>query len=238
MSKDCEAIQQDLSLYLDGELTGRRLSDLQGHLARCQTCQSIVQDYSRVGRLLREEVDLAIGRVDLVDLREKVREGLAKPAPSSAGLSQWHRAERWVAKRGWEYAWPLTWALGLVITIAALWFGPRVWETRDQHGPSALSGMIQEQLGRTIRDSASIRFAGLQTSHRHQEQMGRLIREHSHLRMTQTASGDLAIGEIQEQLGLLIRDHNQSQWVMNKQSGQLQEKLGRLIQDQALHRPK
>lgn len=246
MSKDCEAIQQTLSLYLDGELTGHRLRDLQGHLDRCQNCQTVVQDYSRIGQLLREEVDLAVERIDLVALHEKTRERLAirlrRTAPTSAGLRQRRKAELWVVKRARAYAWQLTWALGFGIAVAVFWFGPRVWESRDQSRFSASGGMIQEQLGRVIRDTASVRFAALQASHSHQEQLGRLIRDHSHLSRTQTSasggSDDLATGEVQEQLGFLIRDHNRSQWIMDQQSGQLQEKLERLIQDQAVQRPK
>ena len=216
MSKGCEEIQENLSAHLDGELAGDELGDLQAHLSTCQNCQRIVKDYTRVGQLLREQIAQETVGIDLRTLPEKVLGQITRVAR----LRQGRPAGLGAKWRQWQVSALGGWALGLAVAIALVWFGPQLWETRDHPRQSAMRGVIQEQLGQSIRDAAGVRFAVLQVSASYQEQLGQLIRERSR-------------NGLQEQLGLLIRDHAHSYWTLNQQWGQLQEKIGLLIQTQA-----
>ncbi|MCI0525980.1 MAG: zf-HC2 domain-containing protein [Nitrospira sp.] len=212
MNKECELIQENLSAYQDGELTQEKLSALHEHLSTCRNCQSLIEEYARMGHLLREQMAQQVAGVNLTSLREKVLEQIT-PA---AHLRQTRRIGLDIRR----YRWRVVWAFGLAMAIMLIWLGPNLWEIKDQSRQTVFNGSTQEQLGRAIRDAAGVRFTvGQKTTH-YQEQLGQLIRDNSR-------------GGVQEQLGLLIRDHARSQWVINQQWGQLQEKIGMLIQSHA-----
>jgi len=234
VNKACEVIQEALSAYLDHELTGDRLEVLEEHLASCQGCKKIAEDYHTVGRLLREEITSETAKIDLGNLREKIQEEIA----ISARLRQWVKAHRGSRR----YVWSVASALGLAMAVAIMWFGPWVWNTREQAEPVVLHTTIQEQLGLAIRDAAGVKYSVRQVAAVHQEELGQLIREYISLSMLQSASSNgpnrLKMGKVQEQMGVLIRDHSRSRWVMHQKSGQIQERLGTLIQDQARQQTK
>ena len=44
-----------LNAYLDGELHGRRLDELETHLAACETCQEELREFSQVSEILHAD---------------------------------------------------------------------------------------------------------------------------------------------------------------------------------------
>jgi predicted anti-sigma-YlaC factor YlaD len=212
MNKECELIQESLSAYQDGELAREQLKVLHDHLSTCLDCQALLEDYTRVGHLLREQMARQMTDVNLAPLKEKVLKQITSPARSGP-------ADR-VALDIRKYRWPLVWVLGVAMAIVLIWLGPQLLEMRDHPGPAVFNGSAQARLGLAIRDAAGIRFAVGQAADRYQEQLGRLIRDGSR-------------GDLQEQLGLLIRDHAHFQWTLKRQRDQLEEQLGLLIQTQA-----
>lgn len=46
---DCESAGRLLSLYLDGELSAEQRGDVEAHLARCESCRSALDAWSRIG---------------------------------------------------------------------------------------------------------------------------------------------------------------------------------------------
>jgi len=212
MNRECELIQESLSAYQDGELAQEKLRALHEHLSTCGDCQTLIEDYTKIGHLLREQVARQITDVNLARLKEKVLEQIAPTARS--------RQTSRVGLNIRRYRWPVVWVLGLAMAIVLLWLGPQLWEMKDHPGQTVFNGSAQAQLGRAIRDAAGIRFAVVQAANHYQEQLGRLIRDSSR-------------DDIQEQIGLLIRDHARSQWTLKRQRDQLQEQLGLLIQTQA-----
>lgn len=215
MNRECESIQERLSAHLDAELARDELEELHKHLSTCENCQSLLEDYSKIGQLLREKVAQEVAHIDLASLREKVLEEIF-PAARLRQTRQRSLDNR--RRRPWQVAW----ALGLAMAIALIWLGPQLWERKDPARQNVLKGSIQEQLGQAIRDAAGARFTMVQITNHYQEQLGQLIRD---------SSGSA----LQEQLGLLIRDHAHSQWTLNRKRGQLQEKIGLLIQTQTRH---
>ncbi len=214
MNRECELIQKSLSAYQDGELTQEKLRALHEHLSTCRNCQTLIEDYTKIGHLLREQVAQQVASVNLASLREEVLEQIT-PA---ARLRQTNRVGLDIRR----YRWQMAWAFGLAMAIVLIWLGPPLREIKDQTGQTVLNGSTQEQLGRVIRDAAGVRFAVVQIASHYQEQLDQLIRDNSR-------------NGIQEQLGLLIRDHAYSQWTLNRQRDHLQEQLGLLIQTQARH---
>jgi anti-sigma factor RsiW len=212
MSRECEAIQERLSAHLDGELSQTEVENLHRHLSICENCQSLLEDYSKIGRLLREQATQQTAGVNLASMKENVLEQIA-PAAHIRQTGYFGLDIR-------RYRWPLIWVLGLTMAVVLIRLGPQVREISDQPEQTVFNGSAQAQLGRAIRDAAGIRFAVVQATDHYQEQLGRLIRDSSR-------------DDIQEQLGLLIRDYARSQWNLKRQSDQLQERLGLLIQIQA-----
>jgi predicted anti-sigma-YlaC factor YlaD len=212
MNRECELIQESLSAYQDGELAQEKQRALQGHLSTCRDCQALVEDYAKIGRILREQVTQQTASVDLATLKSRVLEQITPAARL--------RQNRHFGSGLRRYQWPVAWALGLTMVIMLIWLGSQPGEIQDQPRQAVINGSAQAQLGRAIRDAAGLRFAVVQTASHYQEQLGRLIRDSSR-------------GDIQEQLGLLIRDHAHSRWALNRQQGQLQERIGMLIQSHA-----
>lgn len=212
MNKACEELQERLSAYLDGELSKDERQNLEGHLTTCPDCPRIVEDYSKIGVLVREEVDAKVATMDLRGLPEKVQRRISRAARQSdvQSIRLKPRAQRF----------KVAWAVGLAVAITLIWLGPQFWRIPDKTGRSLIDEVVQEQLGQAIRDTAGIRLAILEVSARYQEELGRLIREGLQV-------------NVQEQLGVLIRDHAYSQWDLNQQRGRLQEKIGLLIQTHA-----
>jgi anti-sigma factor RsiW len=83
-----------LGAYLDGELTGLRLRQVESHLAECATCQAELEELRRLAALLQES---------------PVPEGLASPERfvAQVGLRLPRRPERPAWQRALERGWQL-----------------------------------------------------------------------------------------------------------------------------------
>ena len=83
-----------LGVYLDGELTGLRLRQVESHLAECKTCRAELEELRRLAALLRES---------------PAPEGLTLPERfvSQVGLRLPRRPERPAWQRALERGWQL-----------------------------------------------------------------------------------------------------------------------------------
>ena len=125
MNRECEAIQERLSAHLDAELARDELEELHKHLSTCENCQSLLEDYSKIGQLLREKVAQEVAHIDLASLREKVLEEIF-PAARLRQTRQRSLDNR--RRRPWQVAW----ALGLAMAIALIWLVPNSGKGRTQ----------------------------------------------------------------------------------------------------------
>ncbi len=52
MSENCEKFAASLSAYFDGELEGKALLRLKGHLGHCESCPRELETYARIKEAL------------------------------------------------------------------------------------------------------------------------------------------------------------------------------------------
>ena len=226
MNRPCDEIQESLSAYLDGELSGGRLSGLQEHLTGCEQCQKVLEEYRKVAELLRLQTSRHPSWIDLGSLKEQIRQRIISAQHRELSQSEFFS---WFKR----HAWPIGWALAVGLVIMGFWLGSYVWRVEQPIDRAGLVGTIQEQLGTAIRDAAGVRFRAHQVAGRHQERLGHLFRDYGRLHYDAPELRESTRGLVQVRLGEAIRDHARSQWVLRQQNGQLQEKIGKLIQAQA-----
>lgn len=70
----CDEAQGDLSAYLDGTLPIDQQQAVENHLASCPQCRAQIEDYRRIGRVLREEL---VERSP-AGLQERIRAAIAQ----------------------------------------------------------------------------------------------------------------------------------------------------------------
>ncbi len=83
----CEDIQGDLSAYLDGALPMEQRAAIKDHLVSCPKCTMEMDDYQRIGRVLREEV----AERAPAGLQERIRTEIAREADEESGAARWGR---------------------------------------------------------------------------------------------------------------------------------------------------
>jgi mycothiol system anti-sigma-R factor len=83
----CEDIQGDLSAYLDGALPMEERAAIEAHLVSCPKCTTQLDDYRRIGRVLREEM----AERAPAGLQERIRTEIAREADEESGAARWSR---------------------------------------------------------------------------------------------------------------------------------------------------
>jgi anti-sigma factor RsiW len=139
----CTFSKAQVMAWLDGE-TGNRAEAVAAHVAACPSCQQDVASWRSTGRLLRAEIDLALGEVDTLAALSALRNRLAREREAS-----WRGAlQRW-----WEDAWlfhrraiagvVVAAALGALSAPAVVWWLGRL----TQRGAGfPLAGVVVESL--------------------------------------------------------------------------------------------
>jgi anti-sigma factor RsiW len=89
----CDEVQGALSAYLDGLLPDAQQKAIEGHLASCPSCTMALEDYRRIGRILRED---AIERAP-PGLQERIRAEIGREASDEMVSTRGHRG-RFIAQ--------------------------------------------------------------------------------------------------------------------------------------------
>lgn len=81
--RDCFANEEELNVYLDGELTGRRREDLDRHLLSCRDCTLRYEISLRLKNLVRES---CLNEQAPAFLRNRILEGIRREDEPAAGF--------------------------------------------------------------------------------------------------------------------------------------------------------
>jgi anti-sigma factor RsiW len=73
--------ERQLQRFADGELSERQAKQIAGHVERCPQCAAAVRRLENVGKLVSGAIRNETKSHDLTGLWEKVRQGIASPAP-------------------------------------------------------------------------------------------------------------------------------------------------------------
>ncbi len=81
-SRGCQAFDEDLSAWIDGELAALRRSAVEAHLASCRACTARVEELSAVDRALRSLPEPAVGAALRARLGDRLSGERAAAAPA------------------------------------------------------------------------------------------------------------------------------------------------------------
>jgi anti-sigma factor RsiW len=73
--------ERQLQRFADGELSERQAKQIAGHVERCPQCAAAVRRLENVGKLVSGAIRNETKSHDLTGLWERVRQGIASPAP-------------------------------------------------------------------------------------------------------------------------------------------------------------
>jgi anti-sigma factor RsiW len=110
----CPAIEKLIPLYVEGDLSQRRMQTVRLHVEGCAQCRDKVEGFRASQRWLHAAPSLEVGGATLEGLRRSVWTRVAsEPAPSAA----WRHIERgWAALRHWS-AQPAMATLALFVVV-------------------------------------------------------------------------------------------------------------------------
>ncbi len=94
MIMDCESCGDDLTAYLDGELDGSRVHELEEHLKKCPPCLEELQSLKLASRMIDSHLDELEPRPEIWNNLVKRIDGNAVSA-GPAGLFQFFVSHRW-----------------------------------------------------------------------------------------------------------------------------------------------
>jgi hypothetical protein len=222
--KECEQIEPFLTGYLDEALFGEEFKRVQNHLRTCPDCSAAVEEYGKIGQLIRtalrsESEEASFDRFGET-VMDRVRRESSREKPAEG--------------TGWKrLLFPSGIAAGTLALAAAvlLWIQLADRSTL-QTGPAFETEMtghpemarLQGELGLSIRDYAYLKFNLID---RH------LAFEASMERLKETASQYPDPGTYQEELGRTIRDYGFVFYRGRQLGGGEQEKIGEKIRDVA-----
>jgi len=81
-SRGCQAFDEDLSAWIDGELAAPRRSAVEAHLASCRACTARVEELRAVDRALRSLPEPAVGAALRARLGDRLSGEGAAAAPA------------------------------------------------------------------------------------------------------------------------------------------------------------
>jgi len=73
--------ERQLQRFADGELSKRQAKQIAGHVDSCPQCAAVLRRLENVGKLVSGAIRKETKSHDLTGLWEKVRQGIASPAP-------------------------------------------------------------------------------------------------------------------------------------------------------------
>jgi len=98
---DCSRLLEQLSGYLDGELSPEEQTSIESHLRTCPACEAELQGLRSAGVLLRRTLDAQADAADLAGLAARVLAAVDSDAPAAAlalpapgGAVRWLREHR------------------------------------------------------------------------------------------------------------------------------------------------
>lgn len=128
---NCIEVTNLLSAFLDGELTGSRLTEVTRHLEACADCRRLQESYLRLGQLSRD----ALPAAPIGDLWPSIATGLAqdevsRPVPAS--------------RRAWLGRWTI-WAQ-VAAVLVLLGIGMLAWNRPLSHAEKQLADVFDRYL--------------------------------------------------------------------------------------------
>ncbi len=126
MKKDCDKYADDLSAWIDGELTAAWRAEIEAHLAGCDACRARVAQLRKVAAGIAALPEAQPAPGFLADVRRRISEG-EQPSVES----RWERAVRspWVQ-------WPVKIAAGLAIVVGLLGLFAPAFYSRFERPPA------------------------------------------------------------------------------------------------------
>jgi predicted anti-sigma-YlaC factor YlaD len=93
MSSDCQALQDLMERYQDGELSKRKRSRVDQHLRECAGCRQTLELLKLQGELLRQNIEEAVNLADFSGFEERVLSKIAdeRPLPAMERVLLWIR---------------------------------------------------------------------------------------------------------------------------------------------------
>jgi anti-sigma factor RsiW len=102
--------EQQLQRFADGELSERQAKQIAGHVDSCPQCAAAVRRLENVGKLVSGAIRKETKSHDLTGLWERVRQGIAIPAPQP---SFWEKLSTLL----WKPAAKLAYAAAIVFLV-------------------------------------------------------------------------------------------------------------------------
>ncbi len=138
MSADCNAIENDLALFVGGELDPHARAEVAGHLERCETCAAAVGRLAAARAAL--QAGLEHGDVRVPDLWQGVRARLVEsgpihPPPALASTPKPAANVRWMPR--W---FPLGAAAAVLIALGLWQMQSAATPVADKGGSTQLAG--------------------------------------------------------------------------------------------------
>lgn len=131
MSLTCEAVQNNLSLFVYGDLSLNEEEKVRLHLESCAACQSALEKVHLIHQRLDEAEAMFDDRL-LADSRRALRLKLAEEAAAPAPVGIWPRFRQWLNVSG------AVWKPASVVALLAVGFlGGRVSEVKMAGLPAA-----------------------------------------------------------------------------------------------------
>jgi predicted anti-sigma-YlaC factor YlaD len=80
---NCKHSENELALYVEGDLPEAKAKEVDGHLLACRNCRQVVDELTRSQSLFKSIRQETVGTAELADLRMRVMERVAvqKPKP-------------------------------------------------------------------------------------------------------------------------------------------------------------
>lgn len=77
---------QDISLFVDRELSEEKLKIIQEHMHACGDCKKLAEKFSSMGKIVAQHAEKSVSSMDKARIKTGVAEFIQQPAPFIPGL--------------------------------------------------------------------------------------------------------------------------------------------------------
>lgn len=121
----CQDVRENLSAYLDGELSKKETSDIAGHLLVCHHCRAHWEELQTTSALLRDMPEVVPPPEFITGLRERLA-SMPAPRADNGDNNGFYGKLRKVAKAPWYKVAAAAAVFGMAVGITSLWNGGNV----------------------------------------------------------------------------------------------------------------